>query len=168
MIEKKILYVDLDGVVADFEHAVKLIEPGMVWEEDNVDRICKANVRIFRDLPEIPDSIEVIKELKEYYEIYFLSTPMKDIPESYMDKRIWLRNIFGEWVDRRLVLTHRKDLCIGDYLIDDRLKNGSENFKGFHIHIFQSPFETWEKVKDYLIKVHNIRNEYSKEEKERS
>lgn len=29
-----------------------------------------------------------------------------------------------------MFITHRKDLLIGDFLIDDRLKNGAEDFKG--------------------------------------
>jgi len=29
-----------------------------------------------------------------------------------------------------MFITHHKDLLKGDYLIDDRLKNGAENFEG--------------------------------------
>jgi len=29
-----------------------------------------------------------------------------------------------------MFITHRKDMLIGDYLIDDRLANGAGNFKG--------------------------------------
>ena len=29
-----------------------------------------------------------------------------------------------------MFITHRKDLLIGDYLIDDRLANGAKDFKG--------------------------------------
>ena len=29
-----------------------------------------------------------------------------------------------------MIITHRKDLLIGDYLIDDRLANGAKDFKG--------------------------------------
>lgn len=29
-----------------------------------------------------------------------------------------------------MFITHRKDLLIGDFLIDDRLKNGAKDFRG--------------------------------------
>jgi 5'(3')-deoxyribonucleotidase len=29
-----------------------------------------------------------------------------------------------------MMITHRKDLLLGDYLIDDRLKNGASDFTG--------------------------------------
>ena len=45
-------------------------------------------------------------------------------------KRYWLEYWFGETFHKRLVTTHRKDLLVGDYLIDDRLKNGAGEFKG--------------------------------------
>ena len=87
-------------------------------------------------------TVSIVDELVEdNFDVYFLSTPVYKLPESYASKRIWIKNNFGDWADKRLILTHRKDLCIGDYLIDDRLKNGSENFKGIHLHFGKvSPF----------------------------
>lgn len=146
-----ILYVDMDGVIADFDKGVTALEPGMIWDRDNVDRVCETNPTVFETLPEIEGGIEAVNKLKEHYEIYFLSTPMCNVPHSYMGKRIWLKNKFGEWADKRLILTHRKDLSIGHYLIDDRLTNGSEDFDGVHIHFGQSPYENWEKVLNYLL-----------------
>jgi 5'(3')-deoxyribonucleotidase len=57
-----------------------------------------------------------------------------------------------------MFITHRKDLLIGDYLIDDRLANGAESFKGELIHFGKdyktfepNPFPTWESVLKYLL-----------------
>jgi len=147
-----ILYIDMDGVIADFEKGVKNIEPNMEWTKEEVDRVCEANPHVFETLPWIEGAKEAIDVLKDYYtDIYFLSTPMCNIPESYTGKRKWIQKYFGEWADKRLILTHRKDLCIGDILIDDRLKNGSESFKGKHIHFGQPEFPNWESVLKYLI-----------------
>ena len=82
--------------------------------------------------------------------MYFLSTPMWDIPESYTDKRLWLEKYYGDLAKKRLILTNRKDLAIGDYLIDDRLKNGSEKFKGKFIHFGTRTFPDWETVIAFL------------------
>jgi 5'(3')-deoxyribonucleotidase len=51
---------------------------------------------------------------------------------------------------KRLILTHHKNLLVGDYLIDDRTKNGAGQFNE-HIHFGAKGFETWDKVLAYLI-----------------
>ena len=39
----------------------------------------------------------------------------------------------------------------GDYLIDDRLANGVNLFKGEHIHFGSDKFPDWESVCSYLL-----------------
>jgi 5'(3')-deoxyribonucleotidase len=75
---------------------------------------------------------------------------MWDIPESYSDKRLWLEKFYGNLAKKRLILTNRKDLAIGDYLIDDRLKNGSEKSKVKFIHFGTKSFPDWDSVVKYL------------------
>lgn len=155
---KKILYVDMDGVVADFDKAVLDLHPELSdivcqqEKHDKVDEICEANVDIFHHLEPIEGAIMSVKILSEYYDVYFLSTPMWKVPESFTGKRIWLENHFGELANKKLILTHRKDLNIGEYLIDDRINNGAGSFRGEHIHFRQEGFETWDKVVVYLLK----------------
>ena len=148
--DKKILYVDMDGVCCCFYTGVTSLEENLPWDRENVDRICEANPRVFKTLPEIDGYKESIEELKDMYEIYFLSTPMQNVPESYMDKRIWLREKFGDWVKERLILTHRKDLNRGDYIIDDTKNSGVDKFQGEHIHFGTEEFPNWESVTKYL------------------
>jgi 5'(3')-deoxyribonucleotidase len=75
---------------------------------------------------------------------------MWDIPESYSDKRLWLEKYYGDLAKKRLILTNRKDLAIGDFLVDDRLKNGSEKFKGKFIHFGTGAFPDWKAVSSFL------------------
>lgn len=149
----KILHIDMDGVIADFEGGVKSFEPDMCWDRENVDRVCEANCRVFTLLPPIKEGVEAVKYLADSneFDIYFLSTPMWNVPESYGDKRIWLVEHFGEWAQKRLILTHRKDLVVGDYLIDDRTMNGAGEFKGEFIHFGSEKFPDWESVVNYLL-----------------
>jgi 5'(3')-deoxyribonucleotidase len=98
----------------------------------------------------IKGAIEATKPLFKKFDVYFLSTPMWDIPESYSDKRLWLEKRYGVLAKKRLILTNRKDLAIGDFLIDDRLKNGSEKFKGKFIHFGTKSFPDWDSVVKYL------------------
>ena len=43
-----------------------------------------------------------------------------------------------------------KNLNDGDFLVDDRLKNGVDRFKGEHIHFATPEFPDWETVVRYL------------------
>ena len=157
-----ILYIDMDGVVADFQEGINYYHPGLHTGElvndeqyairkERVENICIANNRIFRDLILMKGSTQAVRELRTHFEIYFLSTPMWCVPQSFMDKRIWLEKHFGAWCHERLILTARKDLCIGDFLVDDRLKNGVDRFVGEHIHFGTEKFPDWPSVTNYLL-----------------
>ena len=52
---------------------------------------------------------------------------------------------------KRMIITHRKDLCKGDYLIDDRGKNGTSEFSGEWIQFGSKRFPDWPSVIEYLI-----------------
>lgn len=151
---KKILYIDMDGVLADLGKAVYDINEYCPakrhLDEDRFDEIIQSNRNIFKVLEPLEGAIESVKQLMEIYEVYFLSTPMWALPESFTDKRLWLEDTFGKLAKKRLILTHRKDLNIGSYLIDDRLKNGASEFKGEHIHFGTESFQNWESVLSYL------------------
>lgn len=157
MKEKDILYCDMDGVLFDFDKAIVEPHPHLeidmsneIWR-DFVDEYCEANPRIFLDLELIDGAWNAVYELDKKYNIYFLSTPMQNIPHSYMDKRIALENQFGEIAYKKLILTHNKGLNMGKYLIDDRIKNGVENFTGEHIHFRSNKFPDWDSVLNYLL-----------------
>ncbi|WP_281337243.1 5' nucleotidase, NT5C type [Flavobacterium eburneipallidum] len=161
--KKKILYIDMDGVVADFDKALEYYDSEinkMNHENDSnqatirnnkVDVICEANEEFFHQIPPIDSAIETVSQLFEKFDIYFLSTPMWSAPHSFTGKRIWIEKHFGEMASKRLILTHRKDLNIGEYLIDDRICNGVENFSGTHIHFGSEKFPNWEITAKYLI-----------------
>jgi 5'-nucleotidase len=152
---KPLLYVDMDGVIADFDAVISKYNPAVDTSRgefrDAVDEICEANTRIFLEIEPIPGGIEAVNILKDHYDIYFLSTPMWNVPDSFGDKRIWLEKHFGSFAHKRLILTHRKDLNLGKYLIDDRKTNGSEAFTGEHIHFGTDQFPTWDSVLKYLL-----------------
>lgn len=142
---KKILHIDLDGVVADFGKGIKKLSPATDTStfSKEVDDICAKNRTIFHDLEPIEDAVPSVIELFDLFDVYFLSTPMWHVPESYTGKRIWLENHFGELAFKKLILTHRKDLVIGDYLVDDMIRYGVANFKGIHIHFGSEQFPDW-------------------------
>lgn len=145
---KKILYLDMDWVLADF------------WKKKNfliekwVDRDTKFSQipNFFSDLEPIPWAIEAFEELYDFFDIYILSSPSWNNETSRGDKAKWIKKYLWEKTYKRLILTHRKDLNIWDFLVDDRIANWSWGFSWELIHFWQEWFENWEKVKNYLLK----------------
>jgi 5'(3')-deoxyribonucleotidase len=146
--EKKIVYVDLDGVMVDLEsHAINRHGPKAI---EKLGMLTSVDKELFLDPPAIEGAIEAIHRLSEKYEVFFLSTAPWSNVNAWSHKRIWVQKNLGKFAHKRLILSHRKDLLMGDYLIDDRTKNGAGEFKGQHIHFGQEGFENWEKVLAYL------------------
>lgn len=152
----------MDGVLADFGSTLHQLFPHIESmpdgkeKGDEVDRCCGEKPEIFSMLQPIKDAEKSFKWLCDHYEVYFLSTPMWLVPQSYTDKRLWVERIFGELAKKKLILTHNKGLLMGDYIIDDRIKHGVDNFRGEHIHFGQEGFEHWEDVIRYLASKDNL------------
>lgn len=116
---------------------------------------------IFRNPPPIEGAIEAVKKLAESgkYELFIATSAPWGNPDSLTDKRYWIENYFGNLFHKRLVTTHRKDLLLGDYLIDDRLKNGAGEFSGELLRYGldwendnkPNEYPTWESILDYLL-----------------
>ena len=62
-----------------------------------------------------------------------------------------VKKYLGEVAYKRLILSHHKNLNIGDFLIDDRTKNGAGEFKGELIQFGTDKFPNWSVVKRYLL-----------------
>jgi 5'-nucleotidase len=140
---KKIVYIDMDGVVADFDAHRHLITERCPLKQES-----KVPENYFFNLPLIEGSVEALNELSKYYELYFLSVPQWTNPSCWMEKRLWVEKHFGELMFKRLILTHHKRLLKGDYLIDD---NVHEGFEGRHIHFGTTLFPTWKEVVKLLV-----------------
>lgn len=146
----KLLFIDLDGVVADFvsamnAHPKKEISP----YDEHPDTI----PHIFRDLKPVKGAIKAVNMLLDAknYNVYFLSTAPWDNPSAWTDKRLWIEEQFGNKINRRLILTHRKDLVKGDILIDDRPNNGAKDFEGELIIFGSDKYPNWDAVLRYLL-----------------
>ncbi len=131
-LKKKIVYIDMDGVMVDFGKAIKdwfIAHPHL---QERYKTFPDHIQGLFRIAPPIKGAIEAVKKLHESdkYELFIATAAPWGNPQSNTDKRFWIEDYFGDMFHKRVVITHRKDLLVGDYLIDDRLKNGADEFTG--------------------------------------
>lgn len=144
---KKTLYVDMDNVLVDFPSAFpQLSEETLKEYEDRLDEL----PHIFSLMEPMSGAIESFNELSTLFDTYVLSKSPWGNDTAWSDKLKWIKKYLGETAYKRLILSHHKHLNVGDFLIDDRLKNGVDKFKGEHIHFGTSNFPDWESVVLYL------------------
>ena len=145
----KIIYIDMDGVISDFDKArEKSLLKNTTPYKGRPDRI----PNIYKALDPIEGAIKAVNLIlsNEKFETFFLSTPPWDNPDAWTHKRLWIEKYFGEKARHKLILTSRKDLNIGDYLIDDSSRRGQPNFNGKWIQFGSDRFPNWKTVLDYL------------------
>jgi 5'(3')-deoxyribonucleotidase len=145
---KKILYVDMDNVLVDFPSGIaKLDSETKDKYLDNYDDVPS----IFSLMVPMKDAISSFNLLAEKYDTYILSTAPWKNPSAWSDKLEWVKKHLGEKAYKRLIISHHKDLNKGDYLIDDREKNGAKDFEGELILFGSEKFKDWNAVKNYLL-----------------
>jgi 5'(3')-deoxyribonucleotidase len=125
---KKIIYIDRDGVLCDYDNAFKSaieVKPEQAYPQ--------AEYGFFASLLPIKDAIESVNSLRynPKYEVYVLTAPSVFNPFSYSEKRAWIENHFDMALVNNLIICAQKNLLRGDYLIDDHLTgNGQDKFCG--------------------------------------
>jgi len=144
---KKILYVDMDNVLVDFQSAFSRVSPDLLSKHENdKDEI----PGIFSLMDPMQGAIKSFNELSKLFDTYILSTSPWENDSAWTDKLRWVKKHLGEAAFKRLILSHHKNLNLGDFLIDDRTKNGADKFQGEHIHFGTEKFPDWESVVKYL------------------
>jgi len=144
---KKILYIDLDNVLVDFESAFPHLSKKVMTEyEGRLDEVPD----IFSLMEPMPGAIDAFSKLAVKFDTYILSTSPWENPSAWSDKLVWVKKYLGTHAYKRLILSHHKELNIGDYLIDDRLKNGADKFRGELVHFGSDKFPDWDAVVVYL------------------
>ena len=149
---KKILYIDMDGVIVNFDSGVaKLSDKNKLKYNGRYDDTPK----IFRLMEPISGAISAIKKLSKYFDVFVLSTAPWDNIGAWTDKIQWIKNHFGDGTDsilyKKVIFTHHKQLSRGHILIDDRAKNGADKFDGEFIMFGSEKFPNWKTVLKYLI-----------------
>jgi len=134
--EMKTLYLDMDGVVADFNaYAVRTLKRNISgderWAPGEWNKL-RDNQRLYRDLVKTPEADQLVEFCRAYceqyeYNLLFLTAiPKKnDVPWAFYDKAMWAQLrypdipvMFGPYSNDK-----QHHCKAGDILIDDRTIN---------------------------------------------
>lgn len=152
---KKRVFVDMDNVLVDFQSGLNRVDEAI--KEQYAAKSPNGKNRfdeipgLFALMDPMPGAIEAVHALQEHYDLFILSTAPWKNPSAWSDKVKWVTRYLDDVFHKRMVITHRKDLCQGDYLIDDRGKNGTSEFSGKWIEFGSEKFPDWKSVLEYLI-----------------
>lgn len=154
---KKILYIDMDGVLVDFQSAYSKLtaeERAKYNPEKLPDQEAAYDEvpNIFSRMEPIEGAIAAYETLSQVFDTYILSTAPWENPTAWSDKLNWVKKHLGRVAYKRLILSHNKHLNTGDYLIDDRDKNGADKFDGELIRFGSDEFPNWSAVVRHLLK----------------
>lgn len=144
----RIVYIDMDNVIVDFQSGIDLLsKQDLIQYQGKYDEV----PNIFSLMKPLDGSIEAIEKLHQKYDIYLLSTAPWHNPSAWSDKVLWVQKYLGTICYKKLILSHHKNLNKGDFLIDDREKNGAKDFDGELILFGSNKYPNWETVLKYLI-----------------
>ena len=132
------LYLDMDGVVADFDeyaHRLLGVPPSSGIYPDDIWKKLAANPRIYRDLKKLPYADRLVEECQDLaltkdWQLMFLTAVPKgnDVKWAFFDKVLWTQKywphipvMFGPYSKDKHM--HCQS---GDLLIDDRMSNIDE------------------------------------------
>ena len=141
----------MDGVLVDFQSGIDSLS-------DNEKEIYEGRYDevpgIFSKMMPKDGALKAFEKLSNSFEVYILSTAPWDNPSAWTDKLLWVKKYLGTQAHKKLILSHNKHLNAGDFLIDDRIANGADRFRGEHIHFNSEDhpqFKDWNGVLDYIL-----------------
>lgn len=134
------LYIDMDGVVADFNGfaATVLQQPVSVgtekWEPGQWDKL-KVYPNLYKNLPKTTRADDIINLARKFrnrhgWRVYMLTAVPKanDVPDAFADKVVWMQKYYPDIPVRfGPFAKNKKDHCRpGDVLVDDKVSNCEE------------------------------------------
>lgn len=123
---KQIVFMDMDGVVADIDSAYKSFSGRDIYKDDHftVRQTIGSIPHFWRKLPVLLKGQELYNMLKNDYAIIFLTTPIDSVLDCKADKIAWAKQYFPEV--KTILFSNRKEEFAASnqsVLIDDFDKN---------------------------------------------
>ena len=144
----KRLYVDMDGVLVDFDSGVARV--GLATRLAYAGHLDDVP-GIFARMDPMPGAVAAFSTLAKVFDTYILSTAPWRNPSAWSDKVVWVQRHLGAPAEKRLILSHHKDLLRGDFLVDDRTAHGADRFEGVHLRFGSPELADWTTVTAYLL-----------------
>lgn len=142
---KKRLFFNMDNVLVDFQSGLDKIDEETKnqyrakgpEDKDRLDEI----PGLFGKMEPMPGAIEAVHKLAEEFDVFILSTAPWKNPSAWSDKVEWVTKYLDDVFHKRMIITHRKDLVEGDYLmtIGERMAPASSRESGFILDQRSSP-----------------------------
>jgi 5'-nucleotidase len=142
---RKILYLDLDGVLANFTKGV-----GRDFTGRNPPEMFEKG--FFRNLELMPFAKEAVAELLTFkgLDVYIATKPTTRNLSSATEKYEWVAENFPSLL-YKVFLTCDKGHLNGDFLIDDEPGTWGEKFKGeFLVFNEVEPELSWNRILEHL------------------
>ncbi len=125
----KEIYLDLDGVLADFFSEWKTITGKNWWELDNnpvaIQKI-REEKNFWLRLPLLNNSIKLLKILKKNNQPYhILSSPLQNDKKCISQKKQWVKDVLKFYPPQKVIISSKKEkyakdnLGLPNVLIDD-------------------------------------------------
>jgi 5'-nucleotidase len=148
MVDKKIVYVDMDHTLCDFSTSY------LKYKKDFPDIEYPHSLPgFFSGLAPMPNAIEVFQWLAnlDNVDLYILTAPSVRNPSSYTEKRLWVEEHLGMESAYKLIISPNKGLNLGHYLIDDYIEGkGQENFQGELLQFGSSEYPDWKSIQEHF------------------
>jgi 5'(3')-deoxyribonucleotidase len=145
----KTVFVDMDGVLADFEKQMNKLRGGPWDPAPDPPEMFEPG--FFRSLPVVPGAdwaMELFREAdeKNLIRVYIASKPVRN-GHCAGEKILWVEEHFP-WLWRRMLLVCDKRLLRGDFLIDDDHEDRwHKTFEGTFIKFDKAdPYGSWERA----------------------
>tara|TARA_R110001583_G_C5670239_1_gene410776 strand:- start:13225 stop:13683 length:459 start_codon:yes stop_codon:yes gene_type:complete len=143
-----IVYIDMDDTICHFRTAFE-----QAVAANPAIQFPQSQYGFFENLEPIEHAIASIESLlaDERFDPYILTAPSIRNPLCYTGKRVWVERYLGLDFCHRLIISARKDLLKGEYLIDDySAGKGQDTFEGQLIHFGNVDFPDWPTVMAHL------------------
>jgi 5'-nucleotidase len=160
--DSKIILIDMDDVLADYERGFL-----QIWKERHPQEFyvsieqrtifsmekqypARLNGKIreiidgpgfYRSLPQIKGGIEAVLEMSKNHEVFICTAPRIGSSSCIPEKYEWIKSspLGADWL-KRLIITWDKTLVKGDFLIDDNPNPSGAMLPTWEHVIFDFPY----------------------------
>ena len=172
MKNKKIILVDMDGVLADYEKAfldqyrtkfplhfyIPQEERKQFFIHQEYPEELSEDIRsissapgFFQHLPLLKGAKEAVLEMDELgHDVFICTSPINRYKNCVAEKYLWVAKQFGHEWTKKIVMTKDKTLIYGDLLIDDKPAHEGVRIPTWEHVLYDAPYNQEVKEKRRL------------------